>query len=65
MKSIKIIVSNLTTLSATASLGDAVGLVRQKALIGLQHLNRFLQKILPSKVILAALAILLDVCVIL
>jgi hypothetical protein len=58
-------VSNLTTLSATASLGNAVGLVHQKALIGLRHLNWFLQKILPLKVILAALAILLDVCVIL
>ena len=35
MKSIKTIISNLTTLSATASLFDALGLVRQKALIGL------------------------------
>jgi hypothetical protein len=65
MISIKTIVSNLTTLSAMASLGDAVGLVRQKALIGLRHLNQFLQKIPPSKAILAALAILLDICVVL
>ncbi len=41
MKSIETIVSNLTTLSATASLGDDLGLVRQKALIGLPLLNRF------------------------
>ena len=38
VKSIKMIVSNLTTLSVTASLGDALGLVRQKALMGLPHL---------------------------
>ncbi len=40
MKSIKAIISNLITLSesATASVGDTFGLVRQKALIGLLHL---------------------------
>jgi hypothetical protein len=36
-KSIKTIVSALTTLSATASLGDAFGLVRQTALITLPY----------------------------
>jgi len=37
-KSIKTIVSVLTTLSATPSLGDALGLVRQTALMGLPYL---------------------------
>jgi hypothetical protein len=37
-KSIKAIVSVLTTLSATASLSDALGLVRQTALMGLRYL---------------------------
>jgi hypothetical protein len=37
-KSIKVIVSVLTTLSAMASLGDALGLVRQIALMGLPYL---------------------------
>ncbi len=36
-KSIKTIVSVLTTLSATASLGDALGLVRQTALLPLPY----------------------------
>jgi hypothetical protein len=37
-KSIKTIVSVLTTLSATASLGDALGLVRHTALMGLPYI---------------------------
>ena len=37
-KSIKSIVSGLTPLSAMASLGDALGLVRQTALMGLPYL---------------------------
>jgi hypothetical protein len=62
-KSIKTIVSVLTTLSATPSLGDAHGLVRQIALMGLPYLSPFLQIIPPAKAsLLAALAILLDVC---
>jgi hypothetical protein len=64
-KSINTIVSVLTTLSATASLGDALGLVRQTALITLPYPLLFLQKISPTKALLAALAILLDVCAIL
>jgi hypothetical protein len=36
--SIKTIVSVLTTLSATASLGDALGLVRHTALMGLPYI---------------------------
>jgi len=61
-KSIKTIASVLTTHSAMASLGDALGLVRQNALMGLPHFSRFLQTIRPAKTLLAALAILLDVC---
>ena len=40
MKSIKTIVSNLTTLSTTASLRDDSSLVRQNALMGLPRLRR-------------------------
>ena len=41
-KSIKAVVSKSNTLSATAFLGDAVGLVRQNLLVGLPHSNRLL-----------------------
>jgi hypothetical protein len=44
MKSIKTTVSKLTTLSATASLGDAFGLVRQNALIIFHISNSFYRK---------------------
>jgi hypothetical protein len=64
-KSIKTIVSVLATLSASTSLGDALDLVRQTALITLPYPSLFLQKIPPAKALLAALAILLDVCAIL
>jgi hypothetical protein len=39
-KSIKMAVSKLTTYSATTFLGDAFGLVRQNALMGLPRPNR-------------------------
>ncbi len=60
-KSIKTAVSKSNTLSATAFLGDAFGLVRQNALMGLPHPNRLFQKIRPANALLAALVILLDV----
>jgi hypothetical protein len=62
MKSIKITVSILSKISSTASLADAFGLVRQKALIAcLTSLTSDLQTFPPAKAILACLAILLDV----
>ena len=64
-KSIKTAVSKLSTLSATAFLGDAFGLVRQNALMSLPHPNRLFQKIPPANALLAALVILLDVRVVL
>jgi len=60
-KSIKMAVSKLITYSAMAFLGDAFGLVRQNALMGLPHPNRLFQQIPPANALLAALVILLDV----
>jgi hypothetical protein len=60
-KSIKTAVSKSTTLSATAFLGDAFGLVRQNSLMGLPHPNRLFQEIPPANALLASLVILLDV----
>jgi len=62
MKSIKSIVSILATLSATASLGDTIGLVSQKGADSVFHISdRFLQPFHPVKAIYAGLAILLVV----
>jgi len=62
MESIESTVSILSTLSATASLGEAIGLVRR----GIDRLfyipDKFLQPFPPAKAILAGLAILFDVC---
>jgi hypothetical protein len=63
IKSIKKTVSILSTLFATASLDDAVGLVRQQVLIACSTaLTVFLQSFPPAKAIYAGLAILLAVC---
>ncbi len=62
MKSIKSTVSILTTLSATASLGDTIGLVSQKGTDSVFHIpDVFLQPFHPVKAIYAGLAILLAV----
>ena len=63
MKLIESTVSILYTLSATASLGEANGLVRQNVPMGCStSLMNFLQPFPPAKAILAGLAILLAVC---
>ena len=63
IKSIKNTVSILSTLFATASLDDAMGLVRQKVLMACSTaLTVFLQPFPPAKAIYAGLAILLAVC---
>ena len=65
VNSIKTTVSILTSLSAAARspLADAVGLVRQIAMVVLfTFLTLFLQPFPPAKAIQAGLAILLDVC---
>ena len=63
MKAIKTTVSILTPLSNAASLADAVGLVRQKALIACSTPLTFFQTSFPpAKAIHAGLGILLDVC---
>jgi len=65
MKLIKDIASILATLSATASLGDSIGLVRQKSLMAsLMVLTFSLQPFPPATAIYAGLAILLSVCAI-
>jgi len=66
MKSIESSVSILCTLSATASFGEAIGLVCQHVPIRLFHIaNEFLQPLPPAKAIIAGLAILLAVCTVL
>jgi len=56
----------LFTLSATASFGDAIGLVRKGELMASLNIpDRLLQPYPPAKAILAGLAILFAVCVIL
>jgi hypothetical protein len=66
MKSIRMTVSILSKVSSAASLVDAFGLVRQKALITcLTSLTSDLQTFPPAKAIQACLAILLDVCAVL
>ncbi|SRR5216683_2524815 len=63
IKSIKNTVSILSTLFATASLDDAMGLVRQKVLMACSTaLTVLLQSFPPAKAIYAGLAILLAVC---
>jgi hypothetical protein len=63
IKSIKNTVLILSTLFATASLDDAMGLVRQKVLMACSTaLTVFLQSFPPGKAIYAGLAILLAVC---
>ena len=64
-KSIESIVSILFTLSTTACLGDAIGLVR-KALMACCHIpDIVLQPCTPAKAVLAGLANLFSVCAIL
>jgi hypothetical protein len=64
--SIKCTVSMLFTLSATASFGDAIGLVRNGELMASLNIpDRSLQPYPPAKALLAGLAILIAVCVIL
>ena len=61
-KSIKNTVSILSTLFATASLDEAIDLVRQKALVVCSTtLNVFFQSFLPGNAICTGLAILLAV----
>jgi len=63
MISIQSTVSVLTRLSATATLGDTIDLVRQKALMACSiALKAFLQPFPPAKPIHAGLAIMLVVC---
>jgi hypothetical protein len=63
MISIQSTISILTRLSATATLGDTIDLVRQKALMACSIAPKvFLQPFPPSKAIHAGLAILLVVC---
>ena len=60
---IKVTVWILTTLSATASLGDAFGPVRQKALMAcFTSPTTFSQTLSPANAIYTGLAILLAVC---
>jgi len=63
MISIQNTVSISTKLYATASLGYAIGLVRQKAGDGMFHISDGLsQPLPPPKAIYAGLSILLAVC---
>jgi hypothetical protein len=62
IESINNTVSILSTISATASLGDAIGLVRDRALTPCSTALTVLQSFPPAKVILVGLAILLAVC---
>lgn len=66
-KSIEGIISMLSTFSATAaeSFGDAIGPVRNDALMSLSFyiFDRFLQPYPPAKAILAGFAILFAVCI--
>jgi len=64
MKSIKSTVSFLYKLSATAALGDGIGLVRQKTLMTVFHVfDISLQPFPPAKVLYSGLGVLLAVCV--
>jgi hypothetical protein len=63
MKSLKNIVSVMFSLSASAALGDAVGLVRQKVAMGCSGFLMFpIQAIPPGQAINAGIAVLLAVC---
>jgi hypothetical protein len=64
--SIKCTISMLFTLSASASFGDAIDLVRKGDLMASLNIpDRSLQPYPPAKALLAGLAILIAVCVIL
>jgi hypothetical protein len=66
VKSVESTMAVLTTLSATASFGDVIGLVRQKCIGGmLSTSDHSLQPFPPVKAICAGLAILLSVCALL
>jgi hypothetical protein len=65
MTLIESIVAILSTLSATASFRDAIGLVREETLMAFYIPDAFLQPYPPAKAILASLAILFAVCVVL
>jgi hypothetical protein len=63
MESIRITVSFLEKLSATASLCDGIGQVRQKVLMTVFHVSDFvLQAFPPAKALHAGLGVLLAVC---
>ena len=63
MKSIRSTVSFLYKLSATAALGNYIGLVRQKTLMTVFHVsNIFLQAFTPANALHTGLGVLLDVC---
>jgi len=63
MKSIRSAVSFLYKLSAAASLGDDIGLVRQKTLMTVFHVSDIvLQAFTPAKALNTGLGVLLAVC---
>ena len=63
MKSIRSTVSFLYKLSATAALGDCIGLVRQETLMTVFHVSDIaLQAFPPTKVLHTGLGVLLAVC---
>jgi len=64
MKSIRSTISFLYKLSATAALGDDLGLVRQKALKTVFHVSDIvIQAFPPTKALQTGLGVLLTVCV--
>jgi len=63
MKSIKSTVSFLDKLSATAALGDGIGLVRQKTLMMVFYVSDVVLQVLPpAKALHTSLGVLLAVC---
>ena len=63
MKSIRSTVSFLYKLSATAALGDGIGLVRQKAPMAVFHVSDVvLQAFPPAKALHTGLGVILTVC---